>query len=106
MEKLISLVNQFIEETKTHSYGIVDYDEEMTGFNVLMDGKVEFLGEETILCKKYGFIKWLVEKELIKEEEIPVIDGSYYNQFDDEENILMSLAINDKPIELLINYLK
>ena len=103
MEKLIELINKYVKERKW-DYIITDYDEKWTGFDVILDWKMEFLGEESILCKRYGFIKWLCERGLIDEDK----EIGYYilEWFDKEDAVLMMLAINEEPINLLLKYLK
>ena len=59
----------------------------------------------TIISKEYGFIKWLVDNDkidkekIIREETIPLKDIN-------EDYMLMMLAIQDKPVDVLISVLK
>ena len=52
------------------------------------------------------FIKWLVENDKIDKGKIPQIDGSYYSLYDDYDNLLMSLSIQDEPIRFLCEIIK
>ena len=69
-----------------------------------------------IICKGYEFIKWLVDNDKIDwlkfygENEYTPIWVNAKSDIDQvysvEEQILMTLAISDTPIEDLISYLK
>lgn len=118
MEKLISLLNEYKEDAL---YVFVEYNKELHWFDMLDDGKNTFLWEETILWKRYGFIKWLVDndkidiKELVKWEikswwefeeypEITEISEEHWNKYY-SELCLMLLSIQDNPIEFLLSIL-
>ena len=100
MEKLIELLKEYIE-----NYGndVKVREEE----NYILDTWIEFVYwnrvylYETIISKKFWFIKWLVENEKIDLDEFSIIDG-----FDDYESLLMRLAIDDEPLEFLASILK
>lgn len=72
--------------------------------------------EAYVISKKYGFIKWLVEKDKIdlrkldyKVSDVDIPTRYYlwtYIRYSIENEILMSLAIQDNPIEFLISLLK
>ena len=66
----------------------------------------DWIWDEWICSKKFWFIKWLVENDKIDKGKIPQIDGSYYSLYDDYDNLLMSLSIQDEPINFLISILK
>ena len=59
MEKLLNLLNEF-KDGKPFKF--TGYDEKYGMFdtNLNMDGNTS-LPEETIVCKKFGFIKWLID---------------------------------------------
>ena len=66
-----------------------------------------------IISKEYWFIKWLVENEKIDLDKLPIRLEEYYQNTeavgyvtDDENILLMELAIQDNPIEFLISILK
>lgn len=64
-----------------------------------------------ICSKYYGFIKWLVEKNKIDfswewEYSTKSIEEFDWLLRDDEDWLIMLLAISDTPIDDLINYLR
>jgi len=67
---------------------------------------------ETVICKEFWFIKWLVENDKINTRNLnlQVFMSMFSNdgtvEISYEELILMLLAISDEPIELLISLLK
>lgn len=104
MEKLLKLLNEY---SKNKSYTFVEYNENLTGFEVLMDWKTEFLGEETVLCKRFWFIQRLVDNDKIDQT---AIEWNFWyfcmEWFDNAESLIMVLSISDNPISDLISYLK
>ena len=69
------------------------------------------LPEETIICKKFWFIQWLVGMAKIDYEawHKVFIDSHYFNSVSDlleYEVLTMYLSIQDDPIEFLISILK
>lgn len=107
MEKLIPLLNE------RHNLEWVLWSNANWDYLFVKWDKEDKFYEEQIISKKFWFIKWLVENEKIdywtrnplciterlgeKEKQIPY---SFY------EEMLIRLAISDKPIEDLISYLK
>ena len=72
---------------------------------------VQYYTDEYIISKHYGFIKWLVDNDKIKYYKVPehihISDYSFETIHEwMTDNILMWLAIQDKPIEFLISILK
>ena len=66
---------------------------------------------ETVICKEFWFIKWLVENDKVKiPHELDELPAMYWYDYDSAEckadRLLMLLAISDEPIELLISLLK
>lgn len=96
MEKLIPLLNEFINKT-IYPYDrgakCIWYENHLFLFETWTD-----VLEDTIISKRYLFIKWLVDKDKIDESKIFCDQWLYYS-------LLCKLAISDTPIEDLINYL-
>lgn len=110
MDRLIELLNEYVKDT---NHCFVDYDERMTWFNVLLDWATSFLGEETVLSRKFWFIAWLWENDLLDvprklEDEMKISLFLPKMDIDDEiiANYYMLLAFVDKPIDLLCKQLK
>ena len=95
--KLIELLNEY--DGKNHFW---DYDEEYLTSEEFYEENWDL----EIISKKFWFIKWLVENDKIDKGEIPQIDGSYYNLYDDCDNLLMNLSIQDEPIRFLCEIIK
>lgn len=96
MEKLIELLNEWERERVNHN--TKEY---------IKRGKTSFTGVWIIevISKSYWFIKRLVDKDkidkekVIKAETLPILDIN-------EDYVLMLLAIQDNPIDVLISILK
>lgn len=112
MEKLLDLLNEFKEGK---DFKFTRYDEQYWMFdtNLNMDGNTS-LPEETITCKKFWFIKWLVESNKVNRVK-EVINGiEYYGHWQIEnvdcysqyDSLLMLLSIQDNPISFLISVIK
>ena len=101
MEKLIEILNKYQEE-KNSEIRFKRIDD--SDFFVCWDDV--WLGYETILSKKFWFIKWLVDNDKLDKEKIwgnespDIFDYSFY------EVVLMILSIQDNPIEFLVSILK
>ena len=97
MEKLIELLNEFINKT-IYPYDrgakCIWYENHLFLFETWTD-----VLEDTVISKRYLFIKWLVENDKIDESKIFCDQWLYYS-------LLCKLAISDTPIEDLISYLK
>ena len=112
MEKLLNLLNEFKEGK---SFKFTKYDEKYWMFDTDLnrDGNTS-LPEETIICKKFWFIQWLVENDKIVLQKGIIRRVKYDNywvledihRYSAYESILMYLAIQDDPIEFLISILK
>ena len=70
---------------------------------------------ETLISKKFGMVKWLVENDKIDRDEIiinsdfmPIAFDRKWEKYEwsEEKQLLMLLSISDTPIEDLISYLK
>ena len=116
MEKLIELLKDYIE-----NYGNDAKVREEE--NYILDTWIEFVYwsrvylYETIISKKFWFIKWLVENDKIdrwklwnsetKSSKYSDFELSYDTPREDYTNILlMELAIQDEPIQFLIEMLR
>ena len=103
MEKLIELLNEYLEKYKPR----LNLVKEITdgGYFVNNRNDNDWFLCETIMSKKFWFIQWLVENEKIKWNE------KFYLEDDDwlfgtYECLLMLLAIQDNPINFLLEILK
>lgn len=109
MEKLLNLLNEFKEGK---SFKFTKYDEKYWMFdtNLNANGNTS-LPEETITCKKFWFIQWLVgtDKIDIQWAKNLLYESEIFNPLpytDLAERLIMYLAIQDDPIEFLISILK
>ena len=100
MEKLLKLLNEF-KGGKTFKF--TGYDEKYWMFdtNLNADGNTS-LPEETIICKKFWFIQWLVQNNKTKKIEYWL----WYTSYSEWENLIRLLSIQDDPISFLISVLK
>ena len=112
MEKLIELLNEWYQErydTKTRfdkfeNYGGNDY------WYFKSNDNGHFMYEADVWTKKYWFIKRLVEKDKIDYHNVlrmwyEIEDWVFYH-YDDYYSLLMTLSIQDNPIEFLVSILK
>lgn len=100
MEKLLYLLNEFKEDK---GFKFTRYDEQYDMFDtdLNMDGNTS-LPEETIICKKFWFIQWLVDNNKTKEVEY-WLWSTFYSEW---ENLIRLLSIKDDPIQFLVSILK
>lgn len=107
MEKLIELLNEY-KKIKWYDWNtkITNYDTDTGSFT----NGYSWLEYEIVIGKRYGFIKWLVENNKIELDAWPLYwcQLIMYNRqpYTLYETILMLLAIEERPIELLISILK
>ena len=114
--KLLELLNEFEEETKSwYTWKDIDsYDNCV--YWVDCDGETEIVMYSDLYSKSYGFIWWLVENDKIDRDKCECKQLYYYlkksenmhwdKNFSRCERLLMLLAISDTPIDLLISILK
>lgn len=116
MEKLIELFKEYVDNHWTDTKDIEKEYWVIDDWQWFLYWTREYL-YETIISKKYWFIKWLVENDEIdlwqklfnltkndsRKSTICDLDN---NDFSWEDTFLMLLAISDTPIEDLISYLK
>ena len=112
MKKLIELLNEF-KEGKPFQF--IGYDEKYWMFdtNLNADGNTS-LPEETIISKKFLFIKWLIENNKVNIVKEVINDIEYYGHWQIEnvdcysqyDSLLMLLSIQDDPISFLVSVLK
>ena len=105
MEKLIELLNEFINKTifpYDRGAKCIWYENHLFLFETWTD-----VLEDTVISARYGFIEWLVENgriDLDKVKPLSVFQETwYYNKY---ESLLMILSIQDEPINFLISILK
>lgn len=99
MEKFVELLNEYGNEICNH-WG--NYQTDM-----------DFTDRDTYwyLSKKFWFIWWLVENDKIDFDGIQNVfyrNKRYkeYRDYSDYESLLMLLAIQDEPMDFLLNILK
>ena len=62
---------------------------------------------QTYICSlKFGFIKRLVEQDKIDLDEIPYLTDEHWWGFDEYEELIMILSIQENPIDFLCSILK
>ena len=116
--KLIELFKEYVDKYSNDAKVLDEWE-----YAVIDDGQ-SFLywtreySYLTLISKKFGFIKWLVENDKINWRkcldlwyEISVIDEEWEDvdimrTFDSYEQLLMYLSIQDNPIEFLVSILK
>ena len=86
MEKLIELLNEYRKEKGERSLNEFEISQTLDSLNYLR-----------------LFIKWLVENDKIDLDEVEKYSVFWYTYY---QNLLMLLAISDKPIDDLLLYLK
>ena len=121
MEKLIELLNEYVEKyNKSDLYYKFELENwELYCYNDVSDVLWTMQDEAIVICsKQFWFIKWLVENDKIdfslipnkiKEIWIPMkINWEIKYWFDSSDYywLLMLLSISDTPIEDLISYLR
>jgi hypothetical protein len=101
MEKLIELLNEYVEET--------DFWDNLNEYNEadIIDGETlevnwNYHDIEYLYTKKFWFIKWLVENDKIDLDKVEFV-GEWTTKY---QSLLMLLSISDTPIEDLLLYLK
>lgn len=115
--KLIELLNEFLEKNypkKNLVKDIIDDDYFVNNRN-----NEDWFLCETIISKKFWFIKWLVENDKIDLEKLDkkaehkpkysFVDEEWrlwFKLFGVYESLLMLLSISNEPISDLISYLK
>ena len=92
IEKINKLVNEYVWAE------VLDED--------CVEVNWEYYFIEYIISKKFWFIKWLVENDKIKLEELKWNFMDLWELAWNTEFIVMLLSIQDNPIEFLISILK
>lgn len=114
MEKLLKLINEYHYNSSEVCKYLYDDEAKKVYFRTVLDdwdADEERIDDERIISKRFGFIKWLVEKDKIQYARIP--EHRYVSDHCEKciyewmtDNVLMWLAISDTPIDDLISYLK
>lgn len=102
MEKLVELLNQFEWDTKYPTWSLSWANEP------LYWGWTAYASSYLIPSKNYLFIKWLVKNNKIDFTKDSIQEfWIYWTEWycDKYDNILMNLAIQDSPIQFLIDIL-
>ena len=119
MERLLELMNEYAHTYADH---YDDTGEEITitffshgdqCFQYVCDGKYETLVDDTVISKRFGFIKRLVDNDRIDTDIVykkwflakTYDKDEVWECFEPYEEILMLLAISDTPIDLLCSLL-
>ena len=116
MEKLIELLNEYVEKyNKSDLYYKFELENwELYCYNDVSDVLWTMQDEAMVICsKKFWFIKWLVEQDKIDRAEFKKkadLEWELYDRmlywYKEEDMLLMLLSINDNPIEFLCSILK
>lgn len=108
MEKLIELLNEYIKKNIKTPNRCIWYSCSYFWF----DGWTDVI-EDTIISKRYWFIKWLVDNKKIDQTNKFCVSVNvewkgmgYTKAFEGYESLLMLLAIQDEPLTFLISILK
>lgn len=109
MEKLIELLT---EHSRNHywfkSDDDIEIDTDSICFHLYHKWKRCFpIRVETVICKDFWFIKWLVDNDKIDFRKLED-NGDWYdiNTGNEYLDILALLSIQDNPVELLVSILK
>lgn len=108
IELNIKLHNLFKEYIENYGNDAKVREEE----NYILDTWIEFVYwsrvylYETIISKKFWFIKRLVENDKIEFREDFYLEDQHWWWFGEDEDIIMLLAIQDEPIRFLCEILK
>ena len=123
MEKLIELLNEFEKEVYAEEHKHIDFpDWTFTEWDCWFEWDGSLLWEEdwlnwswsdyrcynsdlVIISKSYWFIKRLVENDKIDKEKIIRAETMHLKDVN-ENYLLMMLAIQEQPIEVLVSILK
>ena len=99
MEKLIKLLNEYSSLNRVNFLEWIFFHD--------VDKDVPHLHYTMIISKEYWFIKWLVDNKKINFKKLED-EWDWYdiNTGSDYLDMLALLAIQDKPIEYLVNILK
>ena len=108
MQKLIELLNEYIEENKPKTNLVKEITD--GGYFVNNWNDWDWFLCETIMSKRFWFIKWLVENEKIDFSWEWNLSSELVNLFerklDNAEWVIALLSIQDEPIEFLCSILK
>lgn len=112
MNKLVTLLNEYEKLNMCRKFDSFE-------LHTFEDSKwlVDRILEDTVISRRYGFIKWLVENDKINineewddYEDTNLSCNSDFFQLQKHysyyESLLMLLAIQDNPIEFLISILR
>lgn len=107
--KLIELLNEFEEYNKN-----CEFDEVYNYYPYRVWYEWDFETDLTencmnitfIMSKTFWFIKWLVENDKIDFKKLTVNYIYHDDEWSWEKELLMQLAIQEKPIEFLVSILK
>jgi len=115
MERLTELLNQFSEEKCPWMFKYTN-QESYINMKFVYWGEWK-INDETICCKSYWFIEWLVENNYIEWKTFGEMDtkSSWYSDFELNENapmfdytntLLMELSLHEEPLKILCKLLK
>lgn len=110
MKKLIQLLNEY-QTQRGGKFKFSSYDINSNAFIIDKNPRI-VLGEETITCKKFWFIQWLMDQNKVEfdrardRSDFPLLYAGWWGFYSDADIIVATLAIQDDPIEFLISILK
>ena len=110
MEKLIELLNEYEKLNMCRKFDSFE-------LHTFEDSKwlVDRILEDTVISRRYGFIKWLVDNDKI---DLDKVEKKFYNEicitdywdkdriYWEADLVIAVLSISDTPIEDLISYLQ
>ena len=112
MEKLIELLNEYMEEIAF--YDLNEYNEAEILDEETLEVNWKYHDIEYLYTKKFWFIKWLVVNDKIDTDPIRTRVKRVYVELEPREftpqdfvdRVIMLLSISSSPIDDLISYLK
>ena len=109
MEKLIELLNEYLDDGQERLYACYPLDEDFDKFFHTKDWEWT-IEEAQVISKKFWFIERLVENDKIDfswEWELAIkLVNLFERKVDNADWVIALLSISDNPIEDLISYLK
>jgi hypothetical protein len=115
MKKLLELLNEYENQldlkwcTRSEQPNFIWHIKAVSEYS----DNILYNADLAVTSKRYWFIKWLVENKKVDLYKLPIRLEEYYQSTeavgyitDDENILLMELAIQDEPISFLISILK
>lgn len=102
---MIDLLNEY---SRWKDFTFVEHNKKLDWFDILLDGWVSFLADETVFCIRFWFIEWLVDNnhidmdECSKNEDFKEVSRCY----EVHDAITMVLSIHYSSYDLLLERIK